>query len=231
METEGAISGSRNKIQQLTAQYELRFESARQTIHLDVQKRLSEVTGDMDARNLGRFLRNFPTQLASLEAQLDAEEEDLLNQIRFSTYWNWLFPAQSDLQKSAIRLWFRSARKIVIAEKQKFEHMSILPTTDLRFGVESSFSNYVFGLKSLDDSLVVLERQFKEAQLIANELRNDATRRVEEERNRLKLQLREDVFKIYSALVDTFSSWKPRLERCLADLRQEAEPLGITLPS
>ena len=78
-------------------------------------------------------------------------------------------------------------------------------------------------------SLGDLARRFSKVQMTVDRVKNDAARRVEEERNRLVLELRDEVFKIYSALTDIFSFWKSRLEHSLAALCREAEPLGIQL--
>jgi hypothetical protein len=227
--TDGAVAQSRRAFEDLAGQCDRKFNAVRLAIEVAVQKELSEVEREMTLK-LERFLKDFPLHLNKLEAQLNAEEKALLRQMPASAWWNRLFPSLSDLQKSAIHHWFRSARKIVLEEKKKIESMSTSSISQLRREVERFLSTYTFTLKSLDDSLTVLEGQFNEAQGTASRLMDDATHRVGAERNALLLQLRDEVFRVHSALVETFTFWKSRLESCMAGLRREAEPLGIELP-
>jgi hypothetical protein len=227
--TDGAVVQSRTAFEDLARQCDRKFKAVRLAIEVAVQKELSEVECEMTLK-LEQFLKDFPLHLSKLEAQLNTEETALLRQMPPSAWWNRFFPSQSDLQKSAIQHWFRSARKIVVEEKKKIESMSTSSVSELRREVERFLSTYRFTLKSLNDSLTMLEREFNEAQVTAGRLIDDATGRVEAERNVLLLQLRDDVFKIHSALVETFKFWKSRLEYCMGRLRREAEPLGIELP-
>lgn len=228
-ETEGAIVNSRRKVQELGIEYERKFDSARRAVELTARKQLSEVEREMTIR-LESFLKNFPNHLSNLEAQLENEERMVLGQMPSTHWWNWFFPSE-DLRKSAIRRWFRSARRIVNEERVRLEAMSASPVSTLRIEVEHFLSTYVFSLQSLDASLAALVKHFGRAQENATRIRERAARQAEQERNALLVAFRDEIVKLHSALAHTFSLWRSRLEHSLALLRKEAESVGVELPS
>jgi hypothetical protein len=226
---ETALVESKTEVKELESLYQTKFEAARSEIESAAWEQLEEIE-ERQTEHLTHFLRQFPDYLSALEAQLVVQEAAVLNPLGPTHWWNWIFPRRRDLEKAAIRNWFKRARKVVGNERRRFERLKDSPAATLQPAVCRFLSTYAFSLSSFDDGLTQLANEFGEAHMAAETINHATLCELETLRNQMLIEFRDRISKMYFRLCQTLSRWKETVQNNLDELRKQASPLGIELP-
>jgi hypothetical protein len=226
---DAALMESKAEVKELESLCQAKFEAARSEIQSDARQELEEIQR-RQAESLERFLRQFPNHLGALETQLLHEEAAVLKEMPPTHWWNWIFPRRKDLEKSAIRRWFKRTKKTVMKERRRFEKLKRGPVAALQSKVQRFLNNYTFSLRSFDEDLGNLANEFAQARIAAERIKQTALSQVENARNQLLADFRDRISKMYLVLCQTISDWKEKVEIGLDELRKQARPLGVELP-
>lgn len=226
---DAALAESKAEVKEFESLCQANFEATQSEIESDARQKFDQIER-RQAESLERFLRQFPNYLGALEVQLLDEEAAVLKKMPPTHWWNWIFPRRQDLEKSVIRRWFKRARKTALKERQRFEKLKRGPLAPLRSKVYRFLNTYTFDLQSFDEDLANLASEFAGARIAAETVKQTALGEVEKARDRVLVDFRSRVSKMYFALCQTISGWTERVEVSLDELRKQARPLGIELP-
>ena len=226
---DSALAESKDELKDMQSHYQEKFEAARSEIELAARQKIDEIE-KTQIRNLDHFLRRLPDHLGALEAQLLQDEAAVLKQMSATHWWNWIFPRRQEFEKSVTRKWFKHAKKIAMKERRRFMGLKGIPTAALLSKVHRFLNIYTFSLRSFDEALDTLIKEFAESVKSAETLKQAALREAENVRNQMLADFRDQISKMYFALCQTIAGWKDKVQASLDELRRQADPLGIELP-
>jgi hypothetical protein len=223
-----AVDRSRDQVRQLQSTYQTRYAETRQQIEWKALGEIRQLTQGYDSHFL-HFAEGFTQHLEELTANLKAQENEVLSSVPGSGLRGVFVPYDNDHLRSAIRLWFRKARKTVRHEQKRFRELQPRTAESLRAEVQRFLGAYVFELESLQHELVRLMRAFELAQQKANSIADLATADLETNRNGLIVSFASHVERLHSGLIDLLESWNRKVARERENFRREARAVGVDI--
>jgi hypothetical protein len=223
-----AVDRSRDQVRQLQSTLQFRYAETRQQIERKALGEIRHLTQGYDSHFL-HFVEGFTEHLEELIANLKAQENEVLSSIPKSGLKGIFLPSDNDHLRSAIRFWFRKARRTVLQEQKRFRELQPRTAELLRAEVQRFLGAYVFELESLQRELVRLMRTFELSQERAKSIADLAAAELETERNGLIATFANHVERQHSGLVDLLESWNRKVAKERDNFRREARAIGVDL--
>ena len=209
-------------------EYQHRFLEQRTEIETNTRASIEVVRSSFE-NELKLFCEAFPYFLQELESQLEAEEKATSSTIRGSGLLGILFPSDADLYRSAVRSWFRRARKTARAERRKFAAVKVRTTASLYEEIQRFLNEYLFDLSSLNDKLTEMQATLDSARAEVADIQNEASSKVTEMRDDLIKEFGSNAAEIQKQLVEVVRHWNSQISVYKAKLTREAAAVGIDL--
>lgn len=221
-----AIDSSRTQLAALQKTYQEQFLEARNAILEKAKTETREISADFQGRLL-KFYLGFPRLLSELIAQLDIEEQEILQAIPNRGVWGLLFPVESDHLRSAWKAWFRQTRKSIRKEQLKFENIEPQTLDTLHRAVQLFLKEYTFDLDAMDQETMAIARSLHKSRSSAKGVLSKAEDEIREMRTRLIERFTDQVAAIHKGIVDTIQRWNKEIMDCKTVVEREGKPLGI----
>jgi hypothetical protein len=219
------IESSQNEIRQLRRQYESQYENERSGIIRQVQEQLAAIQSKF-GREVESFTKTFSTRLDQLEAQLCAEQREVLGAIP-SSRLGLILPNQFDLLRSVIKRWFRKARAKVRSEKKHYLALEDRSTDNLMVEIRRFFREYEFELTALATDIQTVVDSLERTRNEADGLQSSAVEETIRIRSRLIKEFAGRVEGIYQDIGHVIRQWQQSTQRCKDALLREAKPVGM----
>jgi hypothetical protein len=223
---DGAVNRLPDEIRRLQNAYEAEFIECRADI---THRATSSVRkfGGMYEKTLMEFEDRFIHHLDKLNSNLCEQETLLLATIAGTGVRRIVYPSHNDHLRSAIRLWFRRAKRIIDAERTVFQEIRPRTVKMLLAEIDRFLHTYTFQLESLDTEIMDLVAALSESQAKANSIANTAAIELQNERDKLIRRFRCEAETLHSRIADLVKACNIRVSSARACFLKEARAVGI----
>lgn len=223
-----AIDDSRKKVHVLQREYQEKFSAFRHQIEAEAKEQIGAQRSKSEAEVL-RLLEAFPEYLQELGRQLRSEEQEVLSGMPSPTFADILFTRENHIQRSAVKGWFRRARRIVQKEVRAFKKIEPRSLETLQTAFQQSLREFVFELDSLDGELARVNAEFEQRRQEAEHIGRQAVSKIEEHRQNLLFDFGKRVVELHESIVRNIKSWNNQISYKRDELRRQAAAVGITI--
>lgn len=175
------------------------------------------------------FAENFESYPDRLEENLDEQQLLVLASVAGSGITRLLLPTNNDYLRSAIRFWFRKAKRTISDEKKRFKAIDPRTLNTLRHEIERLLGNYVFELESLDAEIERLVQSFSDAQASAQTVADKASEELQRERDGLISKFAQQAEKLHASIVELVRSCNQKISARKERFIIEGRAVGLDL--
>jgi hypothetical protein len=205
-----SVNESRDKLRLLQRDYEAEFSKTRELIICRTNSAIRSYAIAYESE-FKSFAESFESYLDRLEENLDEQRLLLLETILGSGVRRSLYPTDNDYLRSAIRHWFRKAKRTISDERQRFQSIEPRTLDTLRREIERFLNSYVFELESLDAEISRLVRSFSEAQKAAQTVADGAAEELRRERHGLISKFARQAENLHAGIVELIRSCNQKI--------------------
>lgn len=224
-----SLKQSEDQVRYFQSEYEGRFLEARAKIERTARTQTRSLIQSYEQSFL-RFAEQFPIYLDQLDVTLCHERTDVLDTLQASSVIRrFLAPTQTDHLHGAICSWFKRARQMIKRERLIFAKLEPRTATALKDEIARFMREYVFELQTLNEQLCYLASEFHDVEHNASEVRAQAGRELQRERDGMIKSFASKVELIREDVVQTIQSWNRNISESLEKLRIEGRAIGVDL--
>jgi hypothetical protein len=227
-EIDMAVDSSKGEVLRLQSTCQSQFVERRAQIERHAAGQLRDLVEAYDIEFLA-FAENFCQHLDELTGNLRQQEELVLATLPAGWLRGFLFPTHNDYLRSAIRIWFRRARKTLAREKKQFRQLQPRTLDTVKVEIQRFLNTYEFKLESLHLQLRHFVRTLEEIPGRAEVIAIAAGVEVQCERDSLIGKFAVHVEHLHSQLVGLIQSWNSKISIDRDSFKREGQSLGIDL--
>jgi hypothetical protein len=225
---ESAMSDSKERVRDLQQKYQSQFEEFRARIENKANEQITAGRIEYE-RTVSDFCSEFNEFLEELGTQLAQEENEVVSSLPDSGFFSTIFPTEVELERHAIRVWFRRARKKLRREMRVYRKLEPRTVDVLLPEVTSFLREFSFELRSLESKLNDLSGTLETLRREAEEARRVAMSEIDGRRELLIRQFRLQVTSLHTSIVQKIQDRNMWVARARDNLRKQAAAVGITV--